>query len=66
MLPLVATHGGYQVGDQIRRVRCAETGDWVPPGRRWIAGNSRNGLVIAERDVEEIVRVAGGIRANLI
>src|SRR5215467_8856689 len=43
-----------QSGDESGRVRRAETGDRVPASSRWIARNSRDGLVGASRHVVEI------------
>src|SRR5438477_4375912 len=62
-----ATVGGLdQIGNEVSRVRRAQACDWIPAGRRRVAGDCRVSCVVAGSDVEEVVGVARRVCAQLV
>src|SRR5262245_39724147 len=63
---LVAVRRVHQVGEEVRGVRRAEAGHRIPTSRRRVTGDARVGGVVTGGDVEEVVRVPRGVRADLV
>ena len=62
----VAVHCQDEVRDEVRRVRGTESGDRVPARRGRVARDARVRLVLALRDVEEVLRVAARVGTDLV
>jgi hypothetical protein len=59
-------NGAYEVWHELRRIRRAPSGDGIPtPGGAEAADRWVN-LVVAHRDIEEIVGIALAVLADLV
>ena len=64
--PSVESLALSEVGNEVRRVRRAEAGHRIPAVGGRVARDGRDGLIVAGRDVEEVVRVPRRVVADLV